>query len=238
MLTVITPTTGKDMLLNSIESIKRQEVSFPIKHIILWDDKREGNFLYPPEGQMTALNPYSLEVEEGNYESNCIVIKGSMIQGAACGSALRAVGLMAANTEYVTFADDDILWEKNHAQSLIDSLNGQEWGFCKRAIWTITDGGEYECLGVDNFESVGEEAKTPYKMVDNNCMVFKKKYGISAACLYRNTADYNDDRQMYSFLKKYAGEPSKSGLASVNQICPDRLVDFFRKNCTKSETTL
>jgi len=235
MLTVITPTTGKDMLMNCIDSIKRQKTNFPIKHIILWDNKREGNFLYPTEGSKTPFYPNRVECSEGNYTSNCIVIADDFVQGKAYGSALRAVGLMIANTDYVTFADDDVMWEENHAQSMIDALQDHEWGYCKRAIWTVTEDEEYEYLGIDNFESVGEDAKTPYKMVDNNCMVFKRKYGVSAACLYRNTVEYNDDRQMYEFLKKYAGVPAITEEATINQVCPDRLIDFFRQNCTKNE---
>ena len=72
-------------------------------------------------------------------------------------------------------------------------------------------------------------------MVDNNCMIFKRKYGVSAACLYRNTEDYNDDRLMYNFLKQYAGVPAINIKASVNQVCPERLVEFFRTNCTKED---
>jgi len=231
MLTVITPTTGRDSLFNSIESLKNQKYPVPIRHLILWDNRREGKFLFPPIGAQ-ANDPLDLEGEEGNYSSNCIVIKDNFIQGKAAGSALRAVGLMAANTKWVCFMDDDVMWDSGHAESLLKSVADKEWGYCKRRIWTIAADG-YECLGVDEFESVGEDAKTPYKMIDNNCMVFKKKYGVSAACMYRNTNQYNDDRLMYNFLKKYAGEPGKSNEATVNQVCPERLIEFFRNGCTK-----
>lgn len=231
MITVITPTTGKESLFNSINSLKNQKHPVPINHIILWDNRREGKFLFPDSSGKVSI-PSTLEVEEGSYSSNCIVIKDDFINGRAAGSSLRAVGLMIANTEWVTFMDDDVMWDSNHAESILDSIKNSEWGFCKRRIWTDTDEG-YECLGIDEFESVGEEAKTPYKMVDNNCMIFKRKYGISAACLYRNTTEYNDDRLMYNFLMKYAGTPAKSGLATINQVCPERLIAHFRENCTK-----
>jgi len=233
MLTVITPTTGKDSLLNAIQSLKKQSCNIGIKHIILWDNKREGQFLYPSENG-TVRTPFELEVSEGNYSSNCIVINDNLIQKEAAGSALRSVGLMIANTKWVTFMDDDVMWDTGHVDSMMKSIAGHDWGFCKRRIWTENEEG-YEYIGVDEFESVGEEAKTPYKMVDNNCMIFKRKYGVSSACLYRNTKDYNDDRLMYNFLMEYAGDPAKSNQATVNQVCPDRLISFFKKNCTEEE---
>jgi hypothetical protein len=230
MLTVITPTTGKPSLINAIASLRNQQSVVPIKHIMLWDNKREGEFLFPSEDG-NWKNPLDLQCEDVNYSANCIIIKDNFISGKAAGSALRAVGLMVANTEWVTFMDDDIMWDSNHVDTILESAKDKEWAFCKRRIWTKAESG-YECLGVDEFESVGEEAKTPYKMVDNNCMVFKRKYGVSSACLYRSTEHYNDDRLMYSFLKRFAGEPGISKSTTINQICPERLTDFFRTNCT------
>jgi len=40
---------------------------------------------------------------------------------------------------------------------------------------------------------------------------------------------------MYGFLKKFAGDPGKSNEATINQICPDRLIKHFRDNCTIEE---
>ena len=235
MLTVITPTTGRNSLQNTIASIKNQKSSVPIRHLILWDNKREGDF-FSLDANLQTKDPRMLECDEGTYSCNCIVIKDNCIQGKAAGSVLRSIGLMAANTEWVTFMDDDVIWDSNHVDTMLKAVEGSEWGFCKRRIWTTNEGG-YEYLGVDEFESVGEDAKTPYKMVDNNCMMFRLKYGIFAACIYRNTKNYNDDKLMYNFLMKNAGDPAKSNLATINQVCPDRLIKFFRKNCNKEEGT-
>ena len=226
---VITPTTGKDSLFKLIESITKQKV--PVKHIILWDDKREGVFL------KKNLSPFTLEKPEYwdkfKYLAECHVIKGSSVQGQAYGSMLRSVGLMLATTDLVTFADDDVIWEENHLITMLQLMDSHEWGFCKRKIWHKLNETEFEYLGVDEFESVGEDAKTPYKMVDNSSMIFKRKYGVSAACLYREVLTYSDDREFYQFLMKYAGKPGKTNLATINQVCPTRLENFFRENCTK-----
>jgi hypothetical protein len=114
---------------------------------------------------------------------------------------------------------------------MVEAIENKNWAFCKRKIWTTLPNGQFEYLGIDEFESVGESAKTPYKMVDNNCMIFRRRFGVSAACLYRETKEYNDDRLMYAFLKKYAGGPGKTNEASINQVCPKKLENMFRTHC-------
>ena len=228
IVSVITPTTGKDSLFNLIKSLDKQ--SIPFVHILLWDDKREEGFLYPDPITLKSKDPYSLN-SSNRYS---VVIPGSFVQGNAYGSALRSVGLMLATTPYVTFADDDVYFESNHFESMINSIEGHEWSYCKRKIWKNTKKG-VEYIGVDDFESVGDSSsrKVPYEMVDNNCMIFTRKFGVSGACLYRTTQGYNDDRLFYGFLKQYAGQPGKTELATVNQICPQRLEEMFDKLCTK-----
>lgn len=237
IVTIITPTTGRQTLFNLIETVTRQNV--PVIHMLLWDNKRDGDFL---NGKMC---PEELDKKEYwhtyQYMVNNITLKGNMINGIAAGSALRAIGLMAANTEYVTFADDDIMWEDGHLTSMLQAIETDReqpcnWAYCKRKIWARLPESQFELIGVDDFESIGEASKLPYKMVDNNSLIFRRKYGVAGACLYRETQEYNDDRLFYDFLKTYAGAPEKTELATVNQICPDRLTEFFRRGCTKITT--
>jgi hypothetical protein len=192
-------------------------VSF--RHLLLWDDKREGD-------KTRDNDPHTFNVF---HNITSVVLKGSMVQGRACWSALRAVGLMMANTPYVTFADTDVWYEPNHLENLLKLVEGKEWAFCRRKIWA----NENDYIGVDNFESVGDcdDRKVPYILVDNNTMIFNRRFGSSAAVLYRETVDYNDDRLMTEFLYKYAGSPGVTLEATVNQICPSRLEPFFRENC-------
>jgi len=242
-VTVITPTTGKDSLFTLIESLKNQKHHdghfLRVNHIMLWDSMREGKFLFPEGEDNKLLDIKSLEICTESYQSVCIELPWKTKIGSAPGSALRAIGLMAAPTdvEWVTFADDDIIWELNHLDSLLEVLDvtSAKWGFCMRHIWHELPNGQYEYICLDDFESVGEAAKTPYKMVDNNCMIFKRRFGSSASPLYRETTEYNDDRHMYNFLSEHAGPPATTGWGTINQVCPDRLVEFFRKNGDRSK---
>ena len=228
-LTIITPTTGKESLFNLINSIKDCEFEGEVIHYILWDNFKTGKFL-------NGLKPSDLDecLLNGHfqYTIKSIDFNERIVQEGAPGSSLRAIGLMAATTDYVTFADDDVTWEPDHLINLLSTVKDKKWGIVRRTVWKETEQG-YEYLGVDNFESVGEKAKTPYKMVDNNCMIFERRFGTSAAVLYRETKAYNDDRLMYEFLKEYAGEYGESTVPTINQICPSKLVDFFEKNCDK-----
>lgn len=213
VITVITPTTGKPGLEKLMGSLREQSIKY--MHLLLWDEVRHEE----------AGDPLSLN----DSQTQSIVLKGRIVQGVAAGSALRAVGLMIASTPYVTFADDDVWFDRNHFSSLFEAIKGKNWAFSLRKIYSPS--GEY--IGVDRFESVGEEGKTQHKMVDNNTNLFRREFGVGAAHLYRETRQYNDDRLMYAFLNRHAGRPGKTGQATVNQRCPGHLEAGFRQLCSK-----
>jgi hypothetical protein len=227
-ITIITPTTGKKSLYRLNDSLEEQSIRWV--HLLLWDDKREGDFLFPDPVTMEARKPHDMDGFTDTMGCRqSIVMPGSMVQGRAAGSALRAIGLMAVNTPYVTFADDDVWYDPNHLESLIEAVQGRNWAYCRRKVWA----NENELIGIDNFESVGDDPsrKVPYEMTDNNTMIFTRRLGTSGAVLYRETKDYNDDRLMYGFLKQHGGEPGKIKEATVNQICPSKLEKMFREYC-------
>jgi hypothetical protein len=216
-VTVITPTTGRDSLRKLIDAIDHQQGSIRVQHILLWDDKRQPGAPTPEE--LASSNRWSLVMPNGFGKF-----------GDAPGSALRALGLLAAVTPWVTFADDDVCWDSNHIQALWMAAQGHNWATTLRRVVSP----EGAVLGVDRFESVGDDPgrRVPYEMCDNNCMFFRREFGVAAAPLYRQTTQYNDDRLMYAFLKQHAGKRATTGLATITQICPDRLTAFFRTNCS------
>jgi len=225
LVSIITPTTGKKSLFRLIESIDRQNI--PWVHILLWDNKREDEFLYPNSVTFRVRQPNDLVTDKPNCCRYSIVIPDYMVQGQACGSSLRAVGMMAANTPYIVFADSDVWWDSGHLESLVNAVKNKQWAYCVRKIWNH----EQEYLGEDRFESIGEDSKLPYKLVDNNTLIVDRSIATFSAPLYRETKDYNDDRLMYAFLKKCAGEPGKTNTATINQVCPKRLEQMFRQYC-------
>jgi hypothetical protein len=215
-ITVITPTTGKGSLEDLIVSIDAQTVGPRLLHILLFDDFRS-------EG---AASPESYD---GPTRRSLVFPWGLGRNGDAPGSALRSVALMAAPTPWVVFADDDVRWEPDHAQALLECAGTGNWASTLRHVWA--PGGDY--IGVDRFESVGDDPgrQVPEEMLDNNCMMFRREFGVAAAHLYRETREYNDDRLMYHFLKTHAGPRATTGRPTIHQICPDKLEGFFRHYC-------
>jgi hypothetical protein len=217
LITVITPTTGKESLNRLIESVDLQGKD-RVFHLLLWDNKRDSSV--NPES-FNGVNRHSLVAPNGSGRNN-----------DAPGSILRAVGLMLARTPWVTFADDDVWWECNHLDEIEPLMHSHNWLSVLRRIYKPPNG---ELIGIDRFESVGDDVcrKVPYEMCDGNTMIFKREFGVGAAYLFRETTEYNDDRLLYAFLKQYAGPRGKTNQASVNQICPDKLINFFQNYCDK-----
>ena len=217
LLTVITPTIGRKNLDSLIESIEKQTISDKIFHILMWDEYREDGAKVPET--YNSSNRWSINLPWGLGKN-----------GDAPGSSLRAVALNAADTPFVTFADDDVLWDTDHAETMLDSIEELNWSSCLRKMYS-PDG---DFLGIDNFESIGdsEERRVPYEMLDGNCMIFRREFGIVASQLYRSTKERNDDRLLYNFLKEHAGALGRSNKATINHTCPDFLIDFFKDNCT------
>lgn len=216
-VTIITPTTGKPSLEALIESVGRQTIADATFHVLLWDDARHSS-ARPPESY-NAKDRMSLVLPAGfgrNFD--------------APGSPLRAVGLLAATTPWVAFADDDVRWDEGHLAALLDVLVGRRWATTLRTVWSPAG----ERLGVDRFESVGDDPgrRVPYEMCDNNCMIFARELGTQAAVFYRETHEYDDDRRMYQFLKAKAGPRGITGIPTIHHTCPERLVRFFRQNCS------
>jgi hypothetical protein len=216
-ITVITPTTGKPSLDRLIASIDDQSPGGKIFHLLLWDQMRDA----------AAKSPESYNADR---RLSLVLPAGLGRNANAPGSPLRAIGLMTATTPWVTFADDDVRWDAGHIAALGDAVQGVRWASTLRTIWTPAG----ERLGIDRFESVGDDPgrRVPYEMCDNNTMVFRRELGTAAAVLFRETRDYNDDRLMYRFLKTSAGRRGTTGKPTIHHTCPDRLVAFFRKECS------
>jgi hypothetical protein len=216
-ITIITPTTGKPSLDRLISSIDRQAPGGTTFHLLLWDQMRDAA-AKAPESYNSARR------------LSVVLPAGLGRNGNAPGSPLRAVGLMTAMTPWVTFADDDVYWDDGHVAALAEAVQGVRWTSTLRTIWTSAG----ERLGVDRFESVGDDParRVPYEMCDNNCLAFRRELGTAGAVMFRETRDYNDDRLMYRFLKISGGRRGATGKPTIHQICPDKLVEFFRKGCS------
>lgn len=122
IITVITPTTGKPGLDMLISSIEKQTLPGRTFHYLLWDNNRD---------------PAARSPESYNSTSRLSIVTpdGFGRNGLAPGSPLRAVGLMAAMTPWVTFADDDVTWESDHVETMLDAVDNHHWASTLRKIF-------------------------------------------------------------------------------------------------------
>jgi hypothetical protein len=122
IITVITPTTGKPGLDTLISSIEKQTLPGRTFHYLLWDNNRD---------------PVTRTPESYNSASRLSIVApaGFGRNGLAPGSPLRAIGLMAANTPWVTFADDDVTWDPDHVESMLDAVDNRHWASTLRKIF-------------------------------------------------------------------------------------------------------
>lgn len=227
-LTIITPTIGRNSLSELIDSIQLNNINNEIIHLILWDSKNGGDQYVEPRHIENYI------ANKGYKNVYNIFIPDDV--GKYWGSGLRAIGLLSATTEYVTFADDDIILKDNYYKNIKDNIidKNYDWGGWRRDIFNPLNG---EFIGTDNFESVGDsnDRKVPYEFLDNSCMIFKRQFGVYASPIYRESTTYSDDREMYKYLKDCSDNYIFLNVPLVNHKCPEKLILFFEENCTNTK---
>ena len=220
LVTIITPSIGRPSLWRLIQSLDEQPV--PFCHIMLFDDFRDEQ----------ALAPERYCVAPPHGKRYHITIPGNFVKKPTAGAALRAIGIIAADTPWVAFQDDDCWIERDHFVALLGAVEGKNWGFSRRRVWH-PDG---TLIGYDDFESIGVGNKLGYDLVDGNTYLMRRENAVAMAPRYRETRSYNDDRLALEFLTQHGGEPGQSNIHSVNQVCPDKLVGMFQAYCTKEDS--
>ena len=144
---------------------------------------------------------------------------------------LRAVGISLANTEYVTFFDDDTWPQRNHLSKIISFMEEKKYDytFCKRQMWEKTGLKKLKLIGTDNFEAIGVMNKDGYRLIDNSSLYMNIKTARMLAPTYLNNQVYGDDRLTPDVLDANAigGQLDK---VLVNHIAKSSLVNYFKKN--------
>ena len=219
LITIITPTLGNPSIINLINALEGEAI--PYIHLILFDKNRVKNGLKPSDlhnGQNTFcyefLHPHLLKKENQRNDV-----------------WLRAVGVSLANTEYVTFFDDDTWPDRNHLKNIISFMKEKKYGytFCKRRMWEKTAQNKLNLIGTDNFEAIGIPNKEGYRLIDNSSLYMTIQTARMLIPTYLNNQVYGDDRITPDILDNNAigGQYNK---VVVNHIAKSILVDYFKKN--------
>ena len=170
-------------------------------------------------------------MNQNSKPSNNYVLQNICLHKSASSynvSYLRAVGLISAISPWVICASDNVMFEPEYFNEIVTKTTNQQWGFCKRKIWRSLLNHQFECIGVDDFDStINSDNK-----ININCMFFNKKMGATMASLLRENISANNGKTIYNFLNKYAGSPYVMTEPFVNYVCTPSMVNYFNDKCT------
>ena len=207
-LTIITPTTGSEYLLECIESVKNQSNQNFIYYIVI-----DGNKFFDKVNNI---------LKNIKLSDNIKIIELNENSGGNGWNGHRIYMSMSilTNSDYVMFLDEDNYLETNHVDSMLKKVVNEnlDWTFCLRNI--IDKNSKFICQ--DNCESLGNlhhvwNNKNDY-LVDVNCYCIKRDLFVKHNLdFYKKARPINDvevDRALYKSLMKYKFESTK--LHTVN----------------------
>jgi glycosyltransferase involved in cell wall biosynthesis len=184
LIVIITATTGKDTLRDTIESVQKQ--SYPnIRHIIVCDGK---------------LHEEHCREIIANYENLLVEIQLMIIpwqtgkDNWVCHRIYSAIPNLIVEDAYVSFLDEDNYVDPEHYATLYNTIcrTNSEWAYSLRKVVTK----EKEFVAYDMCESLGKMAYVwvvsyelntnpvaratfkedpSYFLVDTNCYLIKKE---------------------------------------------------------------
>jgi glycosyltransferase involved in cell wall biosynthesis len=220
LIFVITATTGKETLLDTIESVQKQTYEH-IKHIIVCD------------GYIHQQNTEQL-IEK--YKSTSSTVKDIELitipwqtgkDNWVCHRIYAAIPHLIVEDAYISFLDEDNYVDSDHYSSLYNTITstGNDWAYSLRKIITR----EKEFVAYDMCESLGYLAyvwvvayqlntnpeirakfqeNPSYFLVDTNCYLIKKEVIQKISHNWQRPARQQPEADrliFYELWKKYKG---------------------------------
>jgi glycosyltransferase involved in cell wall biosynthesis len=207
---VITPTTGKDTVLQAIDSVANQTI--PTEHLIVVDGMDVWKKL------------------DGVWPLRCIhmTLPENVGGGGWYGHRVYAAMPLMVNADYILFLDEDNWFEPNHVETMIAKIKSKDlmWSYSLRRI--VDESGQY--VFDDDCESLGRNP-TYYdhtlNFVDTNCYCFKREYLVSVA--HHFYGQWGADRPFYKAASTKLPSFGCTGEATVNYRAPERLMKMFEE---------
>jgi glycosyltransferase involved in cell wall biosynthesis len=209
---VITPTTGKDTVVQAIESVNNQTV--PTEHLLVIDGAKASYDLADMDYHWTKTLAMQLPENVGG--------------NGWYGHRVYAAMPLLVNADYILFLDEDNWFEPNHVETMINKIKSKDlmWAYSLRRI--CNEAGEY--IGDDDCESLGRWP-TFYdhtlNFVDTNCYCFRREYLVTIA--HKFYGQWGADRPFYKAAAATLPSFGCTGKASVNYRAPERLLEMFRQ---------
>lgn len=167
LVSIITPTTGSDLLLENIASVKAQTYS-NIEHLVVYDG------VAIPHTHLEHLTQYiQLPHPTGHSRYN-----GHRIYGAC---------IYLVRGSYIVMLDEDDTIEPTHIEDLVKAVEGYEWAYSYRRI--VDRQHNYICN--DMCESLGPKVNVlGDRLVGIGSMLLPLKLAITySPLMYRKARD-------------------------------------------------
>ena len=213
---VITPTTGKDTVVQAIESVNNQTVF--TEHLVVIDGAKAAQ-----------------EMAEIKYDwtrTLCMQLPENVGGGGWYGHRVYAAMPLMVNADYILFLDEDNWFEPNHVETMIAKIKSKDlmWSYSLRKIYDERE--QYVCD--DDCEALGRYP-TFYdhtlNFVDTNCYCFRREYLVGVA--HNFYGQWGADRQFYKAVSKSLPAFGCTGEATVNYRAPERLLNMFKEGNEK-----
>jgi hypothetical protein len=217
LITVITATTGRDTLYDTLLSVQKQTYK-NIQHVIVCD----GEIHYDKVSKL--LN--DIKTDQVILIKPIIIPWQTGLNNWICHRIYAAIPHIIIEDCYISFLDEDNYIDENHYEELIKALNTSpevEWVYSLRKIVSESK----ELVTYDMCESLGNFSKTwiiydqldknknfkgikedpAYYLIDTNCYLIKKNILHKISEVWqtpaRNGDDVEADRRLFNELRKY-----------------------------------
>lgn len=204
-IAVVTATTGRESLLQTIESVKKQ--TYPCNHYIFVDGQHE-------------LPPYD------DYNNIVVLPKPTGLNGMMNGGIVAASAYLVTE-DYICWLDDDNWIDADHIENLVEAIEDKPYAYSLRKL--VEPDGTF--WANDDCESLGHHAD----LIDLNCYLMKRDLATGLApCWYQTTGELClGDRYVWAVLKQNNIPYGTSGKYTVNyRLNPNRDLRpmFFQGN--------
>jgi glycosyltransferase involved in cell wall biosynthesis len=171
-VTIVTPTTGTKYLKKAIESVQNQTYKH-IQHLIVIDGKRNldsvSNILLD-----TNISKRNVDVIPLPYPTGTDRYNGHRIYGAS---------IYLCKGDFICFLDEDNWFDENHVETLLETVQGNQWAFSLRKI--VDADGNYVCN--DDCESLGNYSSVLNEndyFVDVGCFFLPKEVALQTSPIW------------------------------------------------------
>jgi glycosyltransferase involved in cell wall biosynthesis len=189
---VVTATTGRDSLVDCVESVWKQ--TYPCKHYVFADGRET---IFEPKANMLNLqNLCMLPVKTGG--------NGVMNGGIVAASAYLV------QEDMICWLDDDNTFEPNHIEELVNAKQDKPVAHSLRRLLN-PDGSFYD---YDDFESLGRYSG----FIDLNCFLMDRRMACGISTLWYNTTGelMVGDRYVSKWIFDNSVPLGESGKYTVN----------------------